>query len=133
MDAMPYAIGDDQVMFYKMWLCGLKLLTLFGSGITHLDAGSTMRDENKERRFIYADFRFKTIFWHRFIYLPDKKWLSRQYSKVCIGYSFAVSLLISLLKLRFDILKLKWDAIKDGRRFLESDDYKCLPKVVKKI
>lgn len=42
-DTMPYAMGEDEVMFYKMHLAGLKQMTLFGSGIQHLDAGSTCR------------------------------------------------------------------------------------------
>ena len=42
MDRLKYAQGDDQVMFYKMYLSGLRQLTWFHSGIKHLDAGSTM-------------------------------------------------------------------------------------------
>lgn len=62
MDQMKYPLGEDQVMYYKMYCMGLKQLTWFHSGIRHLDAGSTMMNEEKERMLIYSDFRFKTIF-----------------------------------------------------------------------
>ena len=41
---------------------GLKQLTWFHSGIKHLDAGTAMVSEEKEKMLIYSDFRFKTIF-----------------------------------------------------------------------
>lgn len=134
MDRLKYALGDDQVMFYKMYLSGLKQLTWFHSGIQHLDAGSATRgEETKERNRIYADFRFKTIFWHRFIYRPDPSPLSRLWSSICLGYALGFTLLVSLLKGNIDLLKLKWQAIEDGLRFIRSDDYRQLPPVEKHL
>lgn len=132
MDQMKYALGDDQVMYYKMYCMGLKQLTWFHSGIKHLDAGSTMMNEEKERMLIYSDFRFKTIFWHRFIYLPDICLWSRVWSMICIGYALLFTLQISLLKGRIDIFKLKVKAIKDAVHFIKSKEYSALP-LIKKI
>lgn len=132
MDQMKYALGDDQVMYYKMYCMGLKQLTWFHSGIRHLDAGSTMMNEEKERMLIYSDFRFKTIFWHRFIYLPDICLWSRVWSMICIGYALLFTLQISLLKGRIDIFKLKVKAIKDAIHFIKSEEYSTLP-LIKKI
>lgn len=131
LDNMKYPLGEDQVMFYKMYLFGLKQLTWFHSGIKHLDAGSTMVNEEKERILVYSDFRFKMIFWHRFIYLPDKYFFSRLYSILAICYTCFFTLFISLLKCNIDILKLKWKAIKDGVSFIRSKEYKDLPRIVK--
>lgn len=133
MDRLKYALGDDQVMFYKMYLSGLKQLTWFHNGIIHLDAGSATMNEEKERTRIFADLRFKTIFWHRFIYLPDSSRLSRFWSAVCMGYALGFTLFISLLKGNIDILKLKWRAIRDGVRFIRSDAYRQLPPVEKHL
>ena len=133
MDNLKYAQGDDQVMFYKMYLSGLKQLTLFGSGIKHLDAGSTMMSEEKEKMLIYSDLRFKAIFWHRFIYQPDKNILSRVWSMICIGYALGFTLFISTLKCNFDILKLKYRAIKEAIGFIRSKEYKNLPLIKKVI
>lgn len=69
LDNAPYALPEDQVMFYKMYLCGLKVLTSFDSGIVHLDAGSTTANtEDRIARLIYSEYRNKLIFWYKFIY-----------------------------------------------------------------
>lgn len=129
MDNLKYAQGDDQVMFYKMYLCGLKQLTWFGGGIKHLDAGSTMMSEEKEKRLIYSDFYFKTIFWHRFIYKPDRHFFSRVWSAICIGYALCFTFFISALKCNFDILKLKYKAVSAACQFIRSEEYKNLPLI----
>ena len=132
MDQMKYPLGEDQVMYYKMYCMGLKLLTWFHSGIKHLDAGSTMMSEEKEKMVIYSDFRFKTVFWHRFIYLPNKCGWTKIWSIVAVAYTFLFTLLISLLKGKIDIFKLKFKAIKDAVHFIKSEDYRALP-LIKKV
>ena len=133
MDNLKYAQGDDQVMYYKMYLSGLKQLTWFHSGIKHLDAGSTMKNEEKEKILIYSDLRFKILFWHRFIYRPDKYFLSRLWCIICIGYALGFTLFISALKCNFYILKLKYRAIKEAIDFIKSEEYKNLPLIKKVI
>ena len=133
MDQQRYALGDDQVMFYKMYLMGLKQLTWFYSGIRHLDAGTAMIDDESVQRMITADFRFKIIFWHRFIYQPDNSFLSKVWSCICVGYTFGFALLISVLKGNWNILHLKYKAIKDAIQFIESDKYQRLPQIQKYI
>ena len=133
MDNLTYALGDDQVMFYKMHISGLKVLTIYDSGIVHLDAGSTMLTMDKKRAMIYSDFWFKVVFWHRFIYKPEKNFLLGLYAFMCLSYALLFTLVISLIKFEFDVLKIKWSAIKDACRFLKSDSYRNLPKIVKNI
>lgn len=133
MDKLQYPMGEDQVMYYKMYLSGLKQLTWFHSGIIHLDAGTTMVNEEREKKTIYSDFRFKTIFWHRFIYLPDNSFFSRVWSRICLGYALCFTLVISLLKFNFEIFNLKLKAIKDAITFINSEEYKKLPLIVRKI
>lgn len=100
LDETPYALPDDQVMFYKMHFNGLKVLTSFDSGIVHLDAGSTMQaSEEKVLRVIYSEFRNKTIFWHRYIYSCEKNLLMKGWSRICYGYMLAVQHGRSIIKL----------------------------------
>ena len=127
-DAVPYALGDDQVIYYKMHLNGLRIITWYTHGLIHLDGGQNYLAE-KERSLIYSDFRFKMIFWHRFIYKPEKNRLLKVWNCLTIGYSFVFSFVVSLLKLRFDILKVKYSAIKDGISFIRSKKYKSLPLI----
>lgn len=88
LDETPYAIPDDQVMFYKMYLNGLKLLTSFDSGIIHLDAGSTTAgSEDRMSKHIYSEYRNKTIFWRKFIY-PNR--LVKLLSLLAFGFVLGV-------------------------------------------
>ena len=128
LDKLGYPLGEDQIMFYKMYKKGLKILTSYDSGIEHLDAGSTI-SKDKEKTLIYADFRFKSIFWHRFIFLPEKSILLKMWDIFCIGYAFFFTLFISLVKWEFDILQLKWDAMRSGWAFTRSKEYKSLPRI----
>lgn len=133
MDNLTYALGDDQVMFYKMHISGLKVLTIYDSGIVHLDAGSTMLTMDKKRAMIYSDFWFKTVFWHRFIYKPERNCVVRCYDFICLAYALLFTFFISLIKFEFDILGIKWNAIKNAIAFLKSDTYRNLPLIVKNI
>ena len=129
MDQMKYPLGEDQVMYYKMHKKGLKVLTLFGCGIEHLDAGSSRVSEEREHRVIYSDFFFKTIFWHRFIYSPEKHFFLKLWDILCISYPLLFTLMISLLKLNRKVFLLKYTAIKDAVTFIKSKEYKLLPKI----
>ena len=132
LDAVSYALGDDQTMYYKMYLQGLKVITWYDCEIQHLDAGGNTSQE-KERQLIYSDFRFKSIFWHRFIYLPERSAAKRLWSALCIGYAFAFTLLISLVKFKFGIFRLKLSAMRDAAVFIRSKEYCKIPRVRKMI
>lgn len=91
LDNAPYALPEDQVMYYKMHLCGLRVLTSFDSGIVHLDAGSaTANTEDRLTNLIYSEYRNKLIFWHRFIYSYEKSVLKRAWAVICLLYSYGV-------------------------------------------
>ena len=133
LDAAPYALPEDQVMYYKMYKKGLKVLTSFDTGIVHLDAGSTM-GQNKERtlKLVYSEYRNKLIFWHRFIYLPDKSLLLRLWDVISIGYAYVIQTLKYLLKTMFgkkDEANAFFDGIKDALKFLKSQEYRQLPRI----
>lgn len=133
LDAAPYALPEDQVMYYKMYKKGLKVLTSFDTGIVHLDAGSTM-GQNKERtlKLVYSEYRNKLIFWHRFIYLPDKSLLLRLWDVISIGYAYVIQTLKYLLKTMLskkDEANAFFDGIKDALKFLKSQEYRQLPRI----
>lgn len=113
LDEQPYALGDDQVMYYKMFLNGLKILTWYNHGMIHLDGGGNHSPE-KMKRTIYSDFHFKTFFWHRFIFLLEKSFLLKIWDCICIGYTLIFALMISLLKGDFLILRSKWEGIQNA-------------------
>lgn len=121
MDRLAYALGDDQVMFYKMHLHGLKQLTSYDSGIVHLDAGDNLNPE-KEKMLLYADLRFKILFWYRFLYSQEKKFFIKMWDALCLLYLLSFTLLISLVKCRWDVLRVKRQAIRDARNLIRQGE-----------
>lgn len=130
MDSMSYALGDDQVMYYKMYCNGLKLLTWYNHQFAHLDAGGNMTPQKEQKR-LYGDIYFKIIFWHRFIYSTERIWASKIWSGCCIVYYLLHTLLISILKWNIKIFLIKRKAIKNAIDFLHTEEYHNLPKIHK--
>ncbi|MDD6125054.1 MAG: glycosyl transferase family 2 [Paraprevotella sp.] len=121
LDKLAYPLGEDQVMFYKMYLLGKKLLTSYNSGIVHLDAGS-MRTQEKEMGILYADLRFKILFWYRFLYSQEKNYLTKAWDAMCLMYLLSFALFISLVKCRWDVIKVKRQAVRDARSLIKSGE-----------
>ena len=132
LDKMSYPMGEDQIMFYKMYLIGLKVLTLYGSEIKHLDASSTLASSDKERKMVGADYFFRTVFWDRFIQSPEHNAFRRLWNRICINYFFGFGLAMSRLKGDKEMLAIKKEAMAKGREFLTSEEYRNLPKIEKK-
>ena len=132
LDRMKYPLGEDQVMFYKMYLQGFRILTLFGSGIKHLDGSGNMTDRNKERNLVGADYFFRTVFWDRFIQSPERNAIKRLWNKICINYFFGFGLAMSRFKGDRDMFAIKKQAMGKGREFLASEEYRNLSKIEKK-
>lgn len=133
LDKTFYALPDDQVMFYKMYKKGLKVLTSFDSGIVHLDAGTTMQSNpERECRLVFSEYRNKLIFWHRFIYLPDHNLLSRFLSVLALSYALVIQFIkciVYFLIGKGKTAKAFFDGINDAKRYLKSAEYKSLPLI----
>ena len=121
MDMLGYPVGEDQVMYYKMHLSNLKQLTSYHTGIIHLDAGDN-RNLQKEKMLLYADLRFKILFWYRFLYSQEKNFFMKAWDVMCLMYLLFFALFISLVKCRWDILKVKWQAVRDARSLIKSGE-----------
>lgn len=128
LDKMQYPIGEDQTMYYKMYCCGMKVLTWYNHQVVHLDAGNNMTREKEQKR-LYGDVFYKMVFWHRFLFLPQKSIIKNLRNSLAIIYYMLFTLLISLIKFDFDILESKTNALKDAFSFINSDEYKTLPKI----
>lgn len=99
LDETPYAFPDDQVMFYKMYLNGLKILTSYDSGIVHLDAGSSTGNVDRTCKVIYSEYRNKLIFWYRFLYSNERNFLLKFWKITCITYVYSLQSLNAGYKL----------------------------------
>lgn len=132
LDDVKYPLGEDQTMYYKMYLSGLKVITLYTDKVVHLDAGTSILGTEKEKMLIYSDFRFKIIFWHRFIFLPDRG-LGKIYDVMCIMYMLMFGFLVSAVKLRFDVLSVKFSSVLDTCRFIRGNRYRSLSRISSEI
>lgn len=94
LDETGYALWDDQTMFYKMYLSGYKILTIFNSGIVHLDASSSKLGVDIIEKIVYADSRNRLIFWYKFIYKQKKGFLSKTKVIIALYYSYIMQLLL---------------------------------------
>lgn len=133
LDKAPYALPEDQVMYYKMYKKGLKVLTTFDTGIVHLDAGSTI-GQNPERsaKLIFSEYRNKLIFWHRFIYLPEKSWALKIWSVIAILYAYGVQFFkhsVFYFLGKKSEAKSFWSGCLSGLDFIKSEEYKRLPRI----
>lgn len=133
LDRAPYALPEDQVMYYKMHKMGMKVLTSFDTGVVHLDAGTSMT-ENKERdrKLIFSEYRNKLIFWHRFIYLPEKTCVLKVWDVIVLMYTYglqAIKYSIGYICGKREEAKAFVGGVKEGLSFLKSMEYTNLPKV----
>lgn len=123
LDEAPYAFPDDQVMFYKMYLNGLKILTSYDSGIVHLDAGSSTGGVDRTCKVIYSEYRNKLIFWYRFLYSNEKNYLLRLWKIACIIYVYvlqSINATYKLLKGRKAEARVFFLGIKDALIFIRN-------------
>lgn len=136
LDGSPYAFPDDQVMFYKMYMNGLKILTSYDSGIVHLDAGSsTGVNKNRTLKVVYSEYRNKLIFWHRFIYIPEKNIIKKMFSVFAICYAYGIQTFkysLNAIIGNKEPFKAFIGGIKDALSYLRSTDYDELNVIVKR-
>lgn len=132
LDDAPYALPEDQVMYYKMHLLGLKVLTSFDSGIIHLDAGSaTVNTPDRIARLVYSEYRNKLIFWYRFIFCPEESLLKRIWAVVCLCYTIGIQTVKYTIKLLLGNVNLGnafFRGVKDAVFYLSSKEYKPFNK-----
>lgn len=98
LDEAPYAFPEDQVMYYKMYLNGLKILTSYDSEIVHLDAGSSTGSVDRTCKVIYSEYRNKLIFWYRFLYSDERNFFLRFWKIACITYVYGLQSINAVYK-----------------------------------
>ena len=119
LDNMPYPMGEDQVMYYKMYCNGLIQLTWYNHQFIHLDAGSNMNPEKEQMR-LYGDIYFKIIFWSRFIRANSNSIIDWIWNYICIIYYLCFQMLVSAIKGEKRILKTKINAIRQAIELIKN-------------
>lgn len=118
LDASPYAIPEDKVMFYKMHLKGLKILTHYSSGFKHLDAGTAITG-GRRLKMVYSSARNNRIFYKIYIW-PNLSKLQKCKAAICLFYQRIVTALYHFIKEGFDnsLRNERNRGIADANKFL---------------
>ena len=124
LDTYRYALGDDQLFSYKLFLSGFKNLVHYNSGITHLDAQTghyrDLRQSDRDSRTI------RYIIWYRSIYEPSST--GRRVQSVIAFYgNWTFQFLLSIIGCLFGKSTFKPSnaihALRDARRWIKSKAY----------
>lgn len=117
-----YALGDDQVAYYKLYLNGKKIVCVSDLRYVHLDGGG--KSPNRDVIAAYANLRNKYIFWYKYIYCQQKNAWGRFTAKLACGYSMFVFLWISRIqswvqKNKKEVHKMYKKGLKDGKLYVK--------------
>lgn len=133
LDVNGYAAYDDQTMFYKAWLNGVRTVVVADALYVHQDAKtSTKNNKPTVTRCLIIN---RIIFWHRFIYKMEKNSLARFWARLCFAYRMGwlrIWALIDFLRGRYSKsdLQIVSQACNDGWEYIESEEYASLPQVI---
>lgn len=135
LESTPYALPEDQVMFYKFFLNNSIVKGLTTCLYNHLDAGG--KSIGRAQIAAYSMSRNKLIFWHRFIYSYVHNKINCAYSllsyimTVCVNITIAFILTLIGLK-PFILTKESIKGLIDGYKFIHSYQYKTMTPVSNK-
>ena len=133
LDIHGYAAYDDEAMYYKAWINGLKTVLVADAHFNHLD-GKTSQEKKNNDIVNYCYTFNKWVFWRRFIYERSTP-LGKIMCRICFGYHlFATSfigILLSAIKRSGKRTKVAAKkGKKDAEQWIKSDQYRNLPPVI---
>lgn len=132
LDSHGYSALDDQTMFYKAWLRGIKTAVVADAVYEHMDARTSRRGNRPD--VTYSMGFNRVVFWHRFIYSMQTTGLQKTQARIAFAYFKAWIGLRAGLKMAAGRMKkeysdLRKQAYQDAERFLRSAEYAALPPV----
>ena len=130
LETYGYAFGDDQILAYKLFRQGRKLLIHFDSGVVHNDA-RTGQGANLKRKD-YGDQLLRHLIWYRSIYEPDRglcKILDRLSYDLWWCWFLLVDIIIGVLFKKFrhkpgNLIKSR----REARQIIRSGEFQSIPK-----
>lgn len=134
LDKHGYASMDDQTMFYKAYLMGVKSVVVSNAYYEHMDAMTSRKENNKtpDKVFFASGFN-RMVFWHRFIYSTGgvvykiESILSLLYY---ISFNTIYLLLKGIKNKEFLIRnKLIYKGYIEAIKYIKSSEYKSLKKI----
>lgn len=134
LDKYGYASMDDQAMFYKAYLMGIKSVVVSNAKYIHMDAMTSRKEDNKiaDRVFFASGFN-RFVFWYRFIYCNGGFILK------CLSISsFLYYILFNTVYLTLKGIKNKefirrnkliYKGYREAKKYIKTSEYKSLEKI----
>ena len=130
-DLNGYAAMEDQTLFYKLYLMGIKTIVVTDAFYVHADAKTSTKNNNLTPKYCLGFNR--RLFWQRFIYERQKNPFMKLWARICFSYHKSGKLLFEWLSYKVkkgDIncyLYMK-KGYSDAKKYIVSDDYRLLPE-----
>ena len=125
----PGTFYEDQLMFYKIYTNGFKMVTWFDSGVLHLDAGTNNQREKSYEKLMYRAMA-NYVIWHRSV-LKGKGGIEALLCHLAYFYRFVMGLLtrvvFALMNVSFKHVSAYVSGNIHGVGLTKSDEYKALP------
>lgn len=133
-DANGYSAYEDQTMFYKAWVMGIRTVVVADAYYVHQDAKTSTR--NNKPTVTRCLIINRIIFWHRFIYSMEKSPAARTWARIAFAYRMMwlrIWALIDYARGRYtrEDVSLVFQSCKDGWNYIKSEEYLALPAVRK--
>lgn len=127
LDLNGYSALDDQTMFYKAWLRGMKTIVVADARYEHLDARTSRQ---VQKPVIFSGNFNRIVFWHRFIFSQERTVFGKFWACLCIGYRLLLAALYNIVKkVPKEARDIGKEGYRAGWRYIKSDAYKSLPPV----
>lgn len=84
-----YSAFEDRIMVGKLAINGYKSCIVSDAVYHHNDGKTSIKNLKLEP--VYAAAYNHYVFWHRYIYMPEKNYIKRFWAKVCINYYIIMS------------------------------------------
>lgn len=133
LDIHGYSSLDDQTMFYKAWLRGIKTMVVSDAVYEHLDAKTSTRN-NREPVLFSMGFN-RVVFWDRFVFRNQSNAVLKMWSTACFAYHTVWTILfdgVNLVrrKMTGKDFKIKRNGFVAGLKYIRSKEYSDLPDVL---
>lgn len=134
LDKNGYSYKDDQTMFYKAWLLGIKTIIVGNAKYKHLDAKTSTKNNKKE--VYYAKGFNIYVFWKRFIFDQEKNFLFKILDIILLYYIIISNTLWNYLnfkrhKINHDEFKTYIEGFNNAKRWVKTEEYYKLGPVRK--
>lgn len=134
-EQLGFAYGDDLLLYNKIYKNGMRLGVSFDSGITHLDGKTSSSNHHSNTKKYYTKSFATFVIWHRICYNLKTNSI---FNKLYIGLIFALKLIwqipiyliASICYRNIKILSNYFLGIRDGIKFVHSNEYTKIPNFI---